>query len=154
MSLDFAVYARAEERIPVSEIREAMRARGAALSWTPRSPSGVERLPGELRPEGEGGESDWMDLSVSALDDLARDALVSSYGLSGPHRAAVEAATLEYSVALPMSFDPRLERYVGHLLDVLAEKTQGVILDMQQNRFFDRTEYRTRREAALRADER
>ncbi len=152
MSRDVNVYARKEATIPIDEILAQMRARGIPVDW--KTDPFVEFFTGShapgawtagyFLPEGSTDTKSQISISTKAIEKGTAERLVAAYKdvITEPQREALFAARTLYQLSAGWVSNEERERILVNLADVLADLGDGLILDTQTNRFYDRTQYR------------
>lgn len=158
MSRDIIVYSHKVETIPLDDILAHMQARGVPVRWQPDPfvQFFTKKTPGTWRaglivPEGDVAPEDNITIAVDALTQRVKRRLVTAYAqaLSDPQREALLGARTSYKLSVTWLPHPRRERVLAHLVDVLADLGNGLILDTEHNQFYDRTQYRSQWAAFL-----
>ncbi len=152
MSRDVNIYAKKEAIIPVDEILAQMRVRGIPVEWrtdtlveffTKSNAPGIWTA-GYFLPAGSTDTKSQISISTKALEKGTAERLVSAYKdvITEPQREALLAARTLYQLSVGWVSNGQRERILVNLADVLADLGDGLILDTQTNRFYDRTQYR------------
>jgi len=151
MSMDFGVYPRRQQPVTPAEIVSGLRARGIEAVWESSRPREPDRASGHLRAADARQPSPAVDLSTEPLDPAHRQSLIESYSsvLTPAQTKALSAATAEQMVSAPWSQPVSASPFLAHLIDLLAELGDGLIIDMQTNETYDRSDFRKLNAAAL-----
>lgn len=146
MSGDFAIYAQRETTVPLAEILTAMRSRSVPVEW--QSTFSSEQLEieswtrGRFYPEGNTDSHSQISVSTEKLEEYMRSEALIDLD-SDFHREALVAAQSLYQIATTGSAKSKNKRILANLIDVLAEMSNGLILDVETNHFYTPEEYRT-----------
>lgn len=151
MSMDFGVYPRRKKPVTPDEIVSALRARGVEAVWQSSRPKEPDRASGEIRAAKPDPASPVVSLSTELLDPARRQSLVDAYAsvLTPAQKTALSEATAEQMVSAGWSKPPSSSPFLAHLIDLLAERGDGLIIDMQTNKACDRAEFRKLNAGAL-----
>jgi len=144
MSMDFGVYTRRQTPLTPEEIVSGLRARGVEVVWQSSRPREPDRASGEIRGAKPDPGSPVVSLSTELLDTTRRQSLADAYAsvLTPAQKKALGEATAEQMVSAGWSKPPSASPLLAHLIDLLAERGDGLIIDMQTNQAYDRAEFR------------
>jgi hypothetical protein len=149
MSHDILVFARKSKPMPIDQVLERLHQRQIPVEWSADAFAEAFRNPSRSGgwvagtmslPNREGA----VTMSHEKLKRTAAKGVVSAYkdSLDAAKEEALLRATLLYRLSagdLPMA--PR-ERLLAGIAEVVAEMTDGLILDTQTNQVYDLSEYR------------
>jgi hypothetical protein len=151
MSRDILVYSEHDQPVTLQDLLAGMLARQVPVEWTPdtfaerlqKSGSAAGWVAGTLAPQGSQDPADEITLSHKELSDRARRRLLDAYGdaVSSDQRERLARARRSYRISVGWSPRSERERVLVRLVDVLAEAAAGLILDLQDDRFYDREQY-------------
>jgi hypothetical protein len=153
MSRDILVYSEHDQPVALEDVLAGMRARQVPVEWKPDSfaerfqkpGSAAGWVAGTLAPHGSEDPADEVTLSHKELSDRARRRLLEDYGdaVTADQRERLARARRSYRISVGWSPGSERERVLVRLVDVLAEAAEGLILDLQDDRFYDDREQYT-----------
>jgi hypothetical protein len=151
MSRDVLVYSEHYQAVGLQDVLAGMQARQVPVEWAPdtfaerfhKPGSAAGWVAGTLMPYGSQDPADEITLSHKVLSDRARRRLLDAYGdaVTSDQRERLARARRSYRISVGWLPRSERERVLVHLADVLAEAAEGLILDLQDDRFYDREQY-------------
>jgi hypothetical protein len=146
MSRDINVYSPKDAAILPNEIVTQMAQRGVPIEWrfmlSSERKKPAQWTAGYIYARSEVDQQEPLSLSRVAIKSRLRASTIQFYQavMTEHYRAALEAAKVVYQISVPLAVD---ERLLVTLVDVLAEMSDGLILDTLPGRFYSLTEYRS-----------
>lgn len=161
MSRTISVYSIRQDVIPMDEIVSGMAMRRISVRWLPDaleaalpSSSGSAWDLGDLLIEDGPGKGTKIRLSQDFTEDEVRRDIAEALHdqMNEEQRRAVLGDGVEYRVSVGLSILTDRPRAVANLVDLLAERGGGPILDHEENRVYDRETYRDESGVTYRPD--
>ena len=154
MSRDVQVYAKKKTTVPIKDILARLRDLGIAAEWKADPLAEVSKKSarqgawraGVFVPEGDTESQTQIVVTNESLKKDDTLDVIEGYDdvLTEAQRKQLKAAQTLYWLRVGWLENPERERLLAGLAYALAELGDGVILDTQTNRFYDRDEYRRR----------
>ena len=148
MSHPMIVYTQQASTISIEDILAQMRARGVPVEWHYRLLS--ERghpdnwTAGYFLPEGRSQPQ--VTLAKEVVQAYLREEVLQAYAdvLTESQRQALLTAQTRYQLASYQTPDAERERMLVHVVHILADLGDGLILDIDAEQFYDRHSYPAR----------
>jgi hypothetical protein len=146
MSEDVAIYAQNASTISVDDLRAHMRARGLPVEWQYTLHSERDQptnwTMGNIFPEGK--QTPLISIFTEAVTPDIREEMLSAYAdsMAESHRQALSTAKIKYQLDASGAPQGERQRLLVNLVDLLAERGDGLIHDIGSEQFYNRDEYR------------
>lgn len=143
MSRDTRIYSKKKTPVSMSEVTEALAARGLAVTWNVLEPvrgaKPTKWVSGYLLAEGETDQSKRIEVNNFTLPGLIMKQIADGVA-DERHAAHLRATKLTYSLPVTSGLDAGGEKLLANLTDVIAELGDGLIHDIQTDRFYTHEE--------------
>ena len=144
MSRDIGIYSKIKQTISIEKILELLGERNLKVVWTLVAPSKIKKNAdweaGYFLIEGEQNEHKRVDLSHFSIMEFMRNDIVEHL-TQVEFRDHIQVSETKYSLSVTSQLDSPGEKLLVNLAAIVAKLSDGIIKDMEEDRFFAVDEY-------------